>query len=102
MPEFISHVMLVGALQVELGKVVPTPFLLICQDVPLVTNPQLPFIHLPESCMRGYMYNQKKSVTECKAFYCMFTFVFLCMSLCMWNMYVGIPVEETLCQILWK
>ena len=31
----------------------------------------------------------------------MFTFVFLCMSLCMWNMYVAMPVEETLGQILW-
>ena len=57
MPEVVSHVMLTEELQVELGKVVPIPFLLICQDVPLVTNPQLPFIHLPESCMREYMYN---------------------------------------------
>lgn len=52
----MPEVVLMRALQVELGKVVPTPFLLY-QGVPLVTNPELPFIHLPKSCVRGYMYN---------------------------------------------
>jgi hypothetical protein len=39
MPEFISHVMLVRALQVELGKVVPTISLHIVE----AGEPQLPW-----------------------------------------------------------